>query len=140
MRNKVLVFGAVGLCLALGGCFEKKVKVSHEDVKLEALKPDNSQHAAYAYQDPMGFWWYYMLLNSANTTSSSATVYSYPSSAPGGRFNLPAGGTWTRSAKPPAEEDVDEEKSATVTIGQTVAAAHLSLESCRLLENEIGEL
>lgn len=112
--------------LFLGGCHEHKVKMHHDTVKLEQLKPDShvagDRHAAYAYQDPSGIWWYYWMLNTSSSTTSSASTpsssYGY-STASGSRVPFPAGGTWSRSTTGPAKQDIEEENEQEVTIDET---------------------
>jgi hypothetical protein len=118
-KHRLLLLAPV---LLLGGCFEHKVKMHHDTVKLEQLKPEShvsgDRHAQYAYQDPSGIWWYYWMLNSSSsstssTTSSPSSSYSY-STASGSRASFPSGGTWSRSTTGPAKADVEEEEEATI--------------------------
>jgi hypothetical protein len=120
-----------GIAVALVGCNDhhKKVKVQHETVKIEKLKPGNSHHADYAYQDNSGFWWYYIMMTQTTNSSPSTTStssYSFPSASGAGRVSLPPGGSWSKGQTAPEEEEVEPGQEQEATVDETAEAGPLT--------------
>lgn len=100
----MIKFILFAMCLSLVGCRgcvrEHIVKTAVKVKKLKSECKTKGCHHTYTYADPNGGWWFYNVVLASDEGPVSR--------------DLPSGGSWTKSASAPKEEEVESENEVDV--------------------------